>query len=49
MTGIQAGGGFVQKQHGRWDDELHADVGTFPFTTWHAVDELIADLQGIWK
>ena len=46
-TGIQACVGFVQKQHGRRDDELHADVSSFPFTTLHATDELVANLQGI--
>ena len=48
-AGIQACGGFIQEQHGRRDDELHANVGSLPFTTWHTTDELIANLQGIWK
>ena len=43
---IQTGGRFIQKQHLRFNDELHANVGSLFLTTRHTTDELCTNLVG---
>lgn len=45
-AGVQAGGGFVQEEHRRVDDQLHANVGSLPLAARDPADQLSADLAG---